>query len=175
MTFDRCDCARNEPRLLVFRWLMCSKNKRRWLFVGVFGALIVALSSFCHYLTFLYTREDITSHVKEGRNEAVVNHSLSYSSLTVVEEQATEVTTKDDSYLNPGANASVIIGRRPQRIELDKSLKLDKIHFVIRTSTKFHHSRLELILLTWLQTAPPSNVSSLNVVRKYGTCTALVC
>ena len=182
MTFDRCGFVRTEARVSVRRWLMSSRNKRRLLFVGLFVALIVALLSFFHHLTFLYTREDITSQVKEERNRAIVNHiqlhinhSLNYSSLTVVEEQATEVTTKDDAYRNPRANVSVIIDRRPQRIELDKSLKLDKVHFVIRTSTKFHHSRLELILLTWLQTAPPSNVSSMYVVCKYDASTALVC
>ena len=77
------------------------------------------------------------------------------------------VTVPSQLSITPGANLSLFVGRPPQRIELAESLRLDKIHIVIKTSAKFHHSRLELILLTWLQTTPPSNVSTLKVVRTF--------
>ena len=150
------------------------RYKLRFLFVGIFTTQILGFLSFCCYVTFVHPREAVTSRRNVEPTGAMVNDSSNYSFPTVVEEQVAEVTTEDEPHLSPGVNVSLIIGRRPQRIELDESLRLDKVHFVIRTSTKFHHSRLELMLLTWLQTAPPNNVSSLNVVYTndtyYGWC-----
>ena len=150
-------------------------KRRRLIFCqGFFIALLLAIFSFCCYLTFLYAHDYSASReVKQETTEANVTDGLHYSVPTVVEKEAkvvekeasvvekeaTDVTKKTESDLSPGDSMTWIIGRQPQRLQLDESLRLDKIHIVIRTSVKFHHSRLELILLTWLQTAHPDNVS----------------
>ena len=111
---------------------------KRWLsvFLALCIPLLLGLSTLFYHVTFSYSPV-----------------TFSYSP-DVVPSQVNGVL---------GGNATLIIGRRPQRIELDESLRLDKIHIVIKSSAKFHYSRLELLMLTWLQTAPPGNVSSLKV------------
>ena len=78
------------------------------------------------------------------------------------------VTVSDPKYNDSDGKArgkvTLIVGRRPHRIHLDENLAVDKIHFSIRTSGKFHHSKMDPLILTWLQTATPSNVSSFKGV-----------
>ena len=73
-----------------------------------------------------------------------------------------EQTIRDTRNYDSGKNVTLIIGRPPHRIHLDDNLRVDKIHIAIRTTAKFHHSKMDPLLLTWLQTATPSNVSSLE-------------
>ena len=144
---------------------MYSNIKWRILLLSIFIALLLGFLPFCHYLMFLYTHDPIISQMNKemilGDN---INESLNYSTPTVVLKGAAEETEKNESELNSRRNVTLINGRQAQRIKLADSLRVDKIHIVIRTSAKFHRSRLELMLLTWLQSAFPSNVSGWNVV-----------
>ena len=72
--------------------------------------------------------------------------------------------TRDSKNYDSGGNVTLIIGRRPHRIHLDYNLRVDKIHIAIRTTAKFHHSKMDPLILTWLQTATPSNVSNFKWV-----------
>ena len=42
-----------------------------------------------------------------------------------------------------------------------------KIHFSIKSTAKYHNSRLILLLLSWFQAAPPTNVSYVSLLAPY--------
>ena len=140
---------------------ICSRKKFRACSLALVIVLLLVSLSFFVCLTFFSTHDTLTFRLNVERIRKARAHVNNGSCEPVVGEQAPEYTTlkTEESDPNAGENVTLIIGRRPQRIKLADSLRLDKIHMAIKTSAKFHHSRLELLLLTWLQTVPPSSVS----------------
>ena len=146
---------------------MFSRMKFPVFTLAIVTFLLLGLSAFFVYLTFFSTHDSVASQLSDKIIErAYVQDGLPFPVSTVIGHEAPGGSTRknEESELNSRENVTSIIGRRPQRIKLPDSLRLDKIHMVIKTSVKFHHSRLELLLLTWLQTAHPSNVSICEVV-----------
>ena len=141
---------------------MFSNNKLRTLFLAFVIVVLLGFISFVRYVRFSYPHNDtmtvsqLHTEMMEGDSKS---ESLKYPSPTVVLKQTTESTWKTEFHHSSGVNMTMIFGRRSQRIKLVDSLLLDKVHISVRTSAKFHHSRLDLLLLTWLQTTFPSNVS----------------
>ena len=115
-------------------WLEMYFVSRRLVQFGftLFAIFVVSLFCFIHYTT--------------RSNDA-------YSAVS-------EQTIRDTRNYDSGRNVTLIIGRPPHRIHLDDNLRVDKIHIAIRTTAKFHHSKMDPLILTWLQTATPNNVSS---------------
>ena len=145
---------------------MCPRKKFR-VFTLVLVILLISLSSYFVCVTFFSTNDAVTARLNiEMMEKARARDGVRYPIYSIIEKEAPGDTTrkKKELDLNSGRNVTLSIGRRPQRMKLADSLRVDKIHVVIKTSAKFHHSRVELLLLTWLQTAHPSNVSHRKVV-----------
>ena len=145
---------------------MC-RRKKFGIFTPVLVILLLSLSSYFVCVTFFSANDALAAQLNvEMIEKARAHDGVHYPVYSFIEEEAPGDTTrkKKEVDLNSGRNMTLIIGKRPQRIKLADSLRVDKIHVVIKTSAKFHHSRVELLLLTWLQTAHPSNVSHRKVV-----------
>ena len=67
-----------------------------------------------------------------------------------------EIHAESSARLLPEENELFMWGRIPQRLSV---VNTSGIHISVKTAAKYHEERLSLLMLTWLQTLEPQQVT----------------
>lgn len=134
----------------------CSRN----IFVVLVGSALVAVLTFAFYNA---DTNDLSNHF--GNND--VQHLFQQISSSLIEPSTilclptfapTTINKSETSLIAKSTNVVTILGRETEAVVINDSL-LAQIHFSVKTTHNNLDDKLRLLILTWLQTVPHSNVS----------------
>ena len=83
---------------------------------------------------------------------------------------ADQVTCGGDGEIenSEGGGARYVLGLRPQRLTAVPGAA--EVHISVKTAAKYHAERLSILLLTWLQTVEPYQVSAYHPPHHLAVC-----
>ena len=139
------------------------------VFIAASGVTLACVLLFMSWMV-ISGRANLGPMIESRRNLAPLPHSDSSLVPTPGDEatvNSTPSSTQHDSQLSPsvinkaqctpvGGNV-LLLGKRPERCTTPGT---DDIYISIKTTRRYHKTRLSMLILTWLQTVKPEQVNS---------------